>query len=338
MMTVGIFINYMSCIEESCYCEKPKDIIETLLSDEVSEIETACKAFESTYGRRWKDEIITPTLLMGSDLDTLRAGRAAQQILYWFAIEQLKKKYRISYLSGYSMGYTVAFMAANSLDVQSLLDEVLPANRAYALDNLTAWMEGSIASIFFYFPLSTEFNAAVKDLMLREFTGVKIKDDRPPYSLQVAGPIAQIQGLRDRVFTLFPQAATYSTQMTKSDSAHLTPEKYTTLLERFCRLPLNVPECDIITHVDGTLQAGRPHANLGAVLFNALQAPMRMESINMEARQRGCELVLVGSKRVNRFAFHGFGRNRFSSRYFFWEDLLLHGPIFSDFSRAPVSW
>lgn len=338
MTAVGIFVNYMSCIEESRYCDNPRDIVSVLLCGGIPEIEAACKSFESIYGRKWEDEILAPTLLRESDLDALRAGRAAQQLLYWFAIENLKMKYKISYLSGYSMGYTVAFMAAKSLNAQTLLNELLPANRTYALDNLSTWMEGSLASTFLYSPSHAEFNAKVKGLISREFTELKVKDDRPPYSLQVAGPIAQLRGLRDRVLTLFPQAATHSTQLIKSDSAHLTPEKYTALLESFCRLPLHIPELDIITHVDGTLEAGRPHANLGAVLFNALQAPMRMESINTQARQRGCELVLIGSKRVNRFAFHGFGGNRFSSRYFFWEDLLLRGPIFSDFSRAPVSW
>lgn len=323
MKRVGAFVNYMSCVEEGRYCEHPEAVLSKLAECASPSVSSDLAVFESVYGRSFQQEIIEPRLLIKSDLDTLRAGRAAQQLLYWYAVEHLKMTHQVSYLAGYSMGYTVAFMAAGALTTRTLISEVMPVNRIYAADNFAALQDGGLSSAFFSCPTNPRFNETVKVLMQTAHPDVKVKDDRPPYSLQTAGPTESVRALRATVLNRFPEAAENSSQSIASDSAHLTPERYVQLQQRFNLFTLSRLSMDVVTHLDGTLTPSDRPATLGAALFNALQGRMNMAAVNEAAKDRELPLVLFGSKRVNRFAFHGFGDTAFSLPTFFWEDLLL---------------
>lgn len=338
MRSVGVFVNYMSCVEEGRYCEYPDAVLSKLAECTSPSVTSGLEAFESVYGRSFQQEIVEPRLLIRSDLDTLRAGRAAQQLLYWYAVEHLKMTHQICYLAGYSMGYTVAFMAAGALTAKTLLSDVMPANRVYAADNFAALQDGGLSSAFLYCPTNLRFNETVKVLMQTAHPDVRVKDDRPPYSLQIAGPAKSVRALRATVLTRFPEAAATSAESIASDSAHLTPERYRQLEQRFKELALSRLLVDVVTHLNGTLTpSDRPPA-LGAALFNALQGRMNMSAVNDVAKDRELPLVLFGSKRVNRFAFHGFGDTAFSLPTFSWEDLLLDRSPTPLHRSSKVTW
>jgi len=126
----------------------------------------------------------------------------------------------------------------------------------------------------------------------------------------------------------YPAAVSASTDMIRSDSAHLYPDRYPQIARQLDALTFAPAACDILTHKDGALRGDAARVGAGQALFRSILAPLRMSSI-VEAMQRyRVPVILVGSERFSRFAFYGFDNRLAGCVFYHWEDVVL--------GRAPL--
>ena len=321
--SVNVFIGYMSCIEEGRYCDEPKAILDVAMQELGPEATQIASLYAEQYGLNLFDELCRPTLLTSGDLDKIRMARMAQILLYTLAGELLKIRFHLGSVSGYSLGYFPAFMLAGLLSVKDVLEVVAPASRGYAADNRKAWEEGRLFSSFLYCPGEPEFFDAVSTVIDLGACDLTVKDARPPYSLQVVGTHTQLVALRDNAFKQFPAAARYSTSIIRSDSAHVDPKRYCDTERIYNGIAFNDSSACLITHIDGPIPAGPAPAFTGSMLFRAQHAGMNMSRVNSALARRTGPVVLIGSKRVSKFAFYGMHDRLFPQPHHFWEDTLL---------------
>jgi hypothetical protein len=244
-------------------------------------------------------------------------------MLYLCAADLIRAEYRVAWMGGYSLGYAGAFVIAEMLRLDDVLFQVLPLIRPYAEDNLQCWNAANLRSIFLYGPGESGFNDHAKAAIAEKYPSTRVKDDRPPYALQVAGREGEIVELRREMLDRYPAAASASTDMIRSDSAHLHPERYPAIAEKLDALRFGTPGCDILTHRDGVLRRDQTGQAAGRALFRSILAPLRMSSIVEGMRPYRAPVVLIGSERVSRFAFYGFGAALSGCIFYDWEDVLL---------------
>ena len=323
MTRAGLFINYMSCIEERRHCKDLDAVLAAIAANRSRVVQAVIDGYERVYGAPLFEDLRQAPPRSNVSLDTIRRARAAQLMLYICAVDVIRTERQIAWIGGYSLGYGGAFFLSGMLTLDALLRQVMPIIRPYAEDNLRCWNDGSLRSVFLYAPGVAGFNDDAKTSIARRYRSVRVKDDRPPYALQVAGPEDEIVALRGELLDRYPAAVSASTDMIRSDSAHLYPERYPDIARKLDALAFGAAACDIVTHKDGVLRGESARRPAARVLFRSILAPLRMSSIVEGVQLYRAPVILVGSERVSRFAFHGFGDALAGCRFYHWEDVLL---------------
>jgi hypothetical protein len=320
---VGVFINYMSCIEERRYCKDLDGVLHVLRASSSRAVRAVADVYERAYSAPLFDDLRQPPPRVHASLDTIRRARAAQLMLYICAVDVIAREHRLAWMGGYSLGYCGVFVIAGMLSLDDLLFQVLPIIRPYSEDNLRRWNTADLRSIFLYAPGEPRFNDDAKAVIARKLPSIRVKDDRPPYALQVAGPESELIKLRREMLDRYPAAVSASTDIIRCDAAHLHPERYAALAENLDTVRFRAAACDILTHRDGVLRGDLAAVAAGGALFRSILAPLRMSSIVERMQPYRAPVILVGSERTSRFAFYGFGDALSDSTFYDWEDVLL---------------
>jgi hypothetical protein len=320
---VGVFINYMSCIEERRYCKDLDAVLDVLGTGRSRAIEMVAEVYQRAYGAPLFDDLRQPPPRVHASLDAIRRARAAQLMLYICAVDLIGREHRLAWLGGYSLGYGGVFVIAGMLSLDDLLLQVLPIIRPYSEDNLRRWNAADLRSIFLYAPGASRFNDDAKAVIARRYPAIRVKDDRPPFALQVAGTESELVKLRRDMLDRYPAAIAASTDIIRCDSAHLHPERYAAIADSLDAIRFRAAACDILTHRDGVLRGDLAAIAGGGALFRSIHAPLRMSSIVERMVPYRAPVILVGSERVSRFAFYGFGDALSDCTFYDWEDVLL---------------
>lgn len=324
----GYFFNYASCVEELCYCQSPETTVRRLAANGDLLIPIT-DWYESTYRRSLLDEVTSPTFLDSPDLISIRSARITQLALFLCAATVMRKNMAPTHTAGYSLGYGAAFSLSETLTFPLFAQDVFSANLPYARANLQALQSDKLRSCFLYDPVDLNFNAKVRGAIMRGFPDVVIKDDRPPYGMQVVAKEAILTALRDWVFAEFPAAEAGSTRMIASDSAHLHPEQYHAVKQAFRQARYSTPTMDIITHQHGILDRGVPLMDGGGILFDAIQSPLSMRRVIDGLLQYDGPLIVFGSSRTSSFVFYGLGDQGLGRPIIHWELALSRNDISS---------
>ncbi|MFT4100995.1 MAG: hypothetical protein QM674_08155 [Burkholderiaceae bacterium] len=320
-----LFVSYLSCVEERRYCEHPEEICEVLLEEELPLFKEALHIYEECYATSWQKEVLKGELLQSKGFEVLRQAKAVQLVLYFGATEYLTKKFNIRQLSGYSIGYAAVFAAVETMKPRDLLN-ILPINRDYALNNIKIWETGEYHSILLCSYDNAQFSREIRELVTLFLPKILVRDDRHPYAVQCVGSRSELEHLRDLVFARF-EAETTSSSIIKADGSHLWQEKYPAIREVFESFSFSAPKIEISTHVDGILKSGMSALEAGRVLFNCVQAPLSMGTVNERLRGLDLPVLYVGSERTARFVFYGFGPAKFAKPCFHWEQSILTGTM-----------
>ncbi|WP_454726322.1 MULTISPECIES: hypothetical protein [Cupriavidus] len=326
MTRPGFFFNYASCVEEGRYCQSPHMTLRELRAH-ADLLQPLTGWYEETYRRAVFDEVEKPGLLDDSSLPGIRTARITQLVLFLCAAMVLRQRGAPTHAAGYSLGYGAAFALSGVLTFPAFVHEVFSANFPYASDNHAALQEDRLRSCILYDPTEPAFGDIVANAIRRHFPEVVVKDDRPPYCMQVVAPEALLEALRAWVFRSFPISALHSTRVIRSDAAHLYPDRYQTVKAAFRQVAYSQPDLDIITHQHGVLRQGQVPEDGGGVLFDAIQAPLSMRRVvDCLCAYRG-PLIMFGSARTADFVFFGLSNRTLSRPVLDWEQALLQRDI-----------
>ncbi|SPA24715.1 hypothetical protein CBM2637_A170049 [Cupriavidus taiwanensis] len=318
----GYFFNYASCVEEGRYCQSPHTTLRELRAH-ADLLQPLTGWYELTYRRAVFEEVARPRLLDPSDLRGIRSARVTQLVLFLCAAMVMRQHGAPTHVAGYSLGYGAAFALSGVLTFPTFVHDVFSANFPYAEDNHAALQEDRLRSCILYDPTESTFGDTVASAIQHHFPEVIVKDDRPPFCMQVVAPQTVLDALRAWVFRSFPAAASHSTRMISSDSAHLYPDRYRAVKAAFRQVAYGKPTLDIVTHQHGVLRQGQLPEDGGGVLFDAIQAPLSMRRVvdNLVA-YRG-PLIMFGSARTADFVFFGLGSKALNRPLLDWEQALL---------------
>ena len=161
---------------------------------------------------------------------------------------------------------------------------------------------------------------------------LKLKDDREPYAIQLAGSNAALGRLACIVGNVHPGFETTSTRIFPTDAGHTNPEDYYDVRDAFSLLQMRPPRFEIMTHTDGAINRHVGAVPLSTVLFNTLCAPLSTGKVNRYLQSVSYPIIYLGSRQSARFVFYGFGPSKFSSPCYHWEDVLL-----SDDALTPLA-
>ncbi|AOZ10458.1 hypothetical protein BKK80_33335 [Cupriavidus malaysiensis] len=322
MTCLGYFFNYASCVEEGRYCQSPHTTLRELHAH-ADLLQPLNRWYKETFGRSVFEEVAKPRLLDPLDLPSVRTARVTQLVLFLCAAMVLRQRSAPTHTAGYSLGYGAAFALSGVLPFPAFVHDVFSANYPYANDNHTALQEDRLRSCILYDPTEPAFGVTVANAIRRHFPEVVVKDDRPPYCMQVVAAETVLDALRAWVFRSFPASASHSTRMIRSDAAHLYPDRYQAVKAAFRQAAYGVPGLDIVTHQHGVLGQGRFLEDGGGVLFDAIQAPLSMRRVvDVLVAYRG-PLIMFGSARTADFVFFGLGNKALNRPVIDWEQALL---------------
>lgn len=318
----GFFYNYMSCIEEKRYCERPDAVVSILGQNPAYEEMTA--RFAERFNVNVSSELCQPRLAASEDVDEVRLARVLQLALYVVAAEALRERNSIRFAAGYSYGYAAAFVQAGLLTLEQVLDRVFPALRPYGEDNLAAWRNNQLRSMVVADFDDTQIGHYVCDLLEQRFERVRVKDLRLPYALQVVGHPEDVEALRALIFSERPGAQRYSTPIIRSDSAHSDGYRYPGVLAALRSLAFGTADIDVYFHVGEPIRAHCAPCDPGGALLVAMMSPLSMGTVYKQLLPGPTRLIMFGSRRVSRFVLFGAPAPDDSQvRYFHWESLLL---------------
>jgi hypothetical protein len=320
---VGFFVSYFGCTEEGRYCVDPERVLTALTAARLPRARDAILEYERVYGASWEREILRPTLLENRSLEEFRQGRAAQLVLYVAAMEWCKTRMDVRAYAAYSFGYGAALISAGVLTANDVLAKFLPWNRDYAADNFAAWQTDRLRTTFLSATGAIGFAAFVKELSASSGGEVIVKDDRAPFAVQLVGPEDALVALRKRIFDVFPNAERESTGVARADGAHLHPERYGHIRERFKAFDFHAPESDVVLPDGGVWRAGAEIVGGADTLFNVIHAVLTTSHLGVMNRLHSGRTIALSSQKVMRFSLFGLGVGVRPERWVLWEDVLL---------------
>jgi hypothetical protein len=309
MSEVVVFINYLSAFEEKSYHADAVLLApflrEAASSDDV--IATYKEIVERRVGVNLFDELANPSLIAQS-----MPAREVQYYLNLAIFRIIETQIPIRAVAGYSAGYWQTFVASGAYEVEYFDRAVRPIVMAIRSENLEFWNKGTLASVFLYHPGNDRFNAEVKgwisDSNLKSF--VFVKDDRPPFALQIAGHREGVEQIWAMANRYFPEVAGYSSKVRQCDSAHLPVKPHADAHLALSRSELSIPKYPIVGS-DGFLLTKENWTTETAalVLYTGVYEPLNMSLGAGGIRRLDLPVIAIGSERVTRFSFHGLAQH-----------------------------
>jgi hypothetical protein len=304
-----IFFNYLSAFEEKTYHADATQLSDCLKVEVASNenLQSYERLMRKKFGISLFDEL-TECKLMGASTSC----REAQFYINLSIFEIVKKELDIRAIAGYSAGYWQAALACRVYSLSYFDNVVHPILLEYRDSNFKHWMEAKLASVFISHPEVSDLNFQVKRIIaeLGSPRPVFVKDDRPPYSVQIAGDRDAVDDVWQRVRAICPDVERYSTKVRRCDSAHIPVVSWAKALRR---LEQTDPKPPVYPMVDpgGRVVTSDGWTNLiGArLLYDAAFLPLNMAHTAGGIRRLNVPVIAIGSTRVTKFSFYGLHDN-----------------------------
>jgi len=211
---VGLFFNYLSCYEEKRYCKDAERVARALQQASNPRLKRVIEFVEALIRTKLVDELRERAFLHTKDLEASRLSRVTQAGLYLCVGELIKQACDVRVASGYSFGYSIGLHAAEVCEIEEEA-RIFMLSEQYIREIWHTWNTDRLRSTVIYDPRDRETNARFKELA-GAYGSIAIKDDRPPYGLQIVGEAAEVEDLRRRYFEAHPGARECSTGMIRS--------------------------------------------------------------------------------------------------------------------------
>jgi hypothetical protein len=305
MTRVVLYFNYLSAFEEKCYCRNT-DALSDLLRKAAGRIPMVGQLDDLCVEETGAD--IVTELAMGRLLSDPMMCRFAQFYLYLMLFEVLKREFEIVAVAGYSAGYWLASVACGLFDPRYFKAVVAPIMMEYRTSNWRSWESDTLSSSFLYHPHFEDLNSVIKEwIATSRFSGkVRVKDDRPPHAIQIAGLRNEVEEIAALAREQFPDLEKYSTKPRRSDGAHINWCDHGWLLERLQAAQPQAPTFPIVGSHGDILSAESWQPSKGAeALFRGVIQPLCMTKLAHTLQTFDLPVLAIGSERVTRFSFHG---------------------------------